>query len=227
MAKYKPGPLATEISGTIGSCVFSAGRSGLILRKQQPHRSNKSPAQIIAQHQFGQASNSWRLLATQLKVAWDRAAASISSTNADPSVRISGFQLYLKMYGTFAAWPSWSSTVVPTAISSSPVLLIVPSAHYDVPELTVLLYGPGVSASSLVYFRCATNYTSYFPKNFRSWRWIGVGEYSSFPYDFIDGYKAAFGTPQAGQWCALQAITIEPGQAPSPSYVAPMLWHAS
>lgn len=227
MAKFRPGPLATDISGTIGSTVFSHGRSGFILRKQQPHRSNKSPAQITAKHQFGQASNSWHLLSSSLKQAWNKAATQISSTSDDPSVRVTGFGLFMKMYGTYAAWPSWSSTVVPTALASSPILLIAPSAHYDVPELTFLLYGPGVTSNALVYFRCATSMTQWYPASFRNWRWIGVGEYGSFPYDFISGYLDAFGTPQDGVWCAVQAITIEPGQAPSPSYIAPMRWHHS
>lgn len=227
MAKYKPGPLATDISGTIGSCCFSSGRSGFIVRRSQPHRSNKSSAQIIAQHQFGQASNAWRLLSSQLRTAWNAAAKSIAATNSDPSVRLTGFSLFMKMYGTYAAWPGWTSTVPPTAIASSSVLLIAPGAHYDVPELNVTIYGPGVSASSLVYFRCSTAFTSEFPFHFRTWRWIGVGQYDSFPYDFISGYLAAFGSPQNGQYCALQAISIEPGQAPSPSYIAPMRWHHS
>lgn len=227
MAKYKSGPLATDISGSIGGITFSHGRSGSIIRKSQPHRSNRSEPQRIAQHQFGQASRSWYALASQLKVAWNKTATTISSASADPSSRVTGFQLYMKMYGTFAAWPGWSSTVAPSAIASSSVLLILPSAHYDVPELTVLLYGPGVSADALVFFRCATNFTDFYPSSFRTWRWIGVGTYSEFPYDFITGYVNAFGPGQNGQWCALQAIVIEPGQAPSPSYISPMHWHSS
>jgi len=227
MAKYRPGPLATDISGTIGSTVFSRGRSGPILRRQQPHRKNTTARQANARANFASASSSWKLLSATLKLAWTKAAESIGTQDADPSLRMTGFALFMQMYGTYAAFPTWSSSVLPTGIASSPLLLIVPSAHVDVPEFNIIPYGPGVSNDALVFFRCATNKLDYTSSHWRSWKWIGVDTYSSFPVDFMAGYLAAFGTPSFGEYYGLQGIVIEPGQVPSPSMVISGRWHNS
>ena len=227
MAKYRPGPLATDISGTIGSTVFSRGRSGPILRRQQPHRSNTTARQVNARANFASASQSWKLLSASLKLAWTKAAESIGSQDADPSLRLTGFSLFMQMYGTYAAFPTWSSSALPTGIASSPLLIFISAAHVDVPELTINIYGPGVSNDALVYFRAATNRKNHTSSHWRSWKWIGVDTYSNYPVDFIAGYLAAFGTPSHSEYYGLQGIVIEPGQVPSPSLVISGRWHNS
>lgn len=227
MARYNPGPIAADISGSIGSLNFAVGRGGPIIRIKAPHRSNKSARQRQAQHTFGRAAHHWAALTQLQQTAWNNAAAAIGTATTDPSHRVTGYQLFMRAYARYATVDNMSAAETPTPLASSAVLLIIPSAHYDVPELSTLIYAPGVSVGTPVYFLAAASNKSYPPRSWRNWAYIGQGDYGSFPYDFISGWLASFGTPQNGQYSAIRAIACESGQIPSPSYVAPFRWHHS
>jgi len=224
MAKFRPGPLVSEIHGSIGGITFSDSRTGQIIRKRCPPKSNHTLSQHAAQLSFGNAARTWRDLSDPLQLAWNRAANSIAGVKSDSALRLTGYQLWMRTYAPAAAAYSISSSAEPTSTSSPPLALALVTAEYDTPSLMASVLALKVFADTVVYALGACSILDGPTTRYNMWRFLGSGLYDDSPLDFISGWYSAFGTPQEYSRGCLRLFTVAPGHPPSTPLMAPFQW---
>jgi len=70
MAKYSPGPLAGQISGSIGGSTYSHNRYGPYIRRRAVPVTSTSEDALNAKARFGGTSQAWQALTAPEKLAW-------------------------------------------------------------------------------------------------------------------------------------------------------------
>jgi hypothetical protein len=227
MAKFRPGPLCAEIHGSIGGITFADSRNGQIVRPRCPGKSNHTEAQIQSKTNFGSAARAWSNLDSAHKLAWNRAAVSVSGVQSNTTQRLSGFQLWMKTYSCFAGSPSITSSAVPAGAATPPLVLQVTTPYLDVPSLSVAFYSISPLPDTVIFARGAQTF-SFDPKaKFRCWRWLGSGLYADSPLDFIYGWLDAFGSPEENQIAGLELFAVAPGHPPSVPLTVTFPWEHS
>lgn len=112
MALFTPGPLISDIRGTLNGCTFSRSGATRIIRRTGARRQTPTPATENVHNLFRLATASWTALSAADKLAWSAwAQSSPHSTRLATSRPLSGRQLYL------ATWLHQSGAITPTAPS--------------------------------------------------------------------------------------------------------------
>jgi len=81
MALFTPGPLAGQVSGRVGSSVFSHNRGGTYIRNGTIPKKVLSPAAIAAKARLTTLSRQWQAIAADDRMAWTTWAATNPITN--------------------------------------------------------------------------------------------------------------------------------------------------
>lgn len=122
MAIFRPGPIASIISGTINGINFVNAKGSAIMRKVLIRRNQVSNKQISQRAKMQTITNAWRSLTVPDQQSWRTAAASFPRINRLGLPRfLSGFQLYLtyvlQHFDTLASFniPCLQMSVAPPA----------------------------------------------------------------------------------------------------------------
>ena len=116
MAIVTPGPLISQITGSIGGTCFAPAAGGAVARnKPLPRRHSSTYAADQASRMIA-AQRAWLAADDDVRLAWSRAAALYPTTNRlGKSSHISGHALFLRVY---AAPPGLSISAPSHAVSS-------------------------------------------------------------------------------------------------------------
>lgn len=98
MAIFRPGPLVSEIRGSVGGTTFSRNPAGQIIRQRSNPVNPNSSRQQTVRTVLATISNRWGNILTQAqRDAWDTYAAAVTMTNrlGDPFF-LAGFQHYVR-----------------------------------------------------------------------------------------------------------------------------------
>ncbi len=123
MALYRPGPIVSEIRGSIGGSTFSRNAAGQYIRQRSNPVNPNTDRQQAVRTLLGAVAQRWSsVLDAAQRTAWDTYAAAVVMTNGlgDP-VYLSGFQHYVR---------SNTARVLGTAlpVDDGPTVLTLPPA---------------------------------------------------------------------------------------------------
>lgn len=98
MAIYKPGPIVSDIRGSIGGTTFGRNRAGLFARRRVSPTNPNTPLQQEIRSQFAVSTNNWRTLLTQAqRDGWnDLGTTTIFKNAIGEDYNPSGIQLYVR-----------------------------------------------------------------------------------------------------------------------------------
>ena len=97
MAKLKLGPMATQISGSIGSTTFSHNRGGAYMRNRAIADTHISIPAMQAKDRLGRISGKWADLTDPVRSAWTEWARQNPVTDRLGEVRpLDGHQAFVK-----------------------------------------------------------------------------------------------------------------------------------
>lgn len=122
MARFLPGPLISNISGSVGGQTFATGPGGLMVRQRSSPTQPQSPAQQAVRQSLSNVSKSWSdVLTDAQRQSWiDFAAANpIPGAFGEPMV-LSGIGMYVRLNQQLVQGES-------AMISNPPLDLVVPS----------------------------------------------------------------------------------------------------
>lgn len=98
MAIFRPGPLATAISGTIGGVNFVHAKAGPVIRQRIRRTKNLSLSSLTNRSAMHQVRALWRSLAENQRSAWRKAASDFPFTNRlGLTSNLTGFALFTKL----------------------------------------------------------------------------------------------------------------------------------
>jgi hypothetical protein len=70
MAKVTPGPIISNISGSVGSATFRNDKSGLVLYQKPVPTTKRSDHQMYVRSSFKRTASAWRALDDDIRLAW-------------------------------------------------------------------------------------------------------------------------------------------------------------
>lgn len=127
MALIQPGPLASDIRGSMGGSVFSRNRSGLYIRRRVSPVNPATPAQTAARNRISALQAAFRdTLTPAERSAWEALAASTSAVNK------LGLGIVLTAQNLFVKINSLVLAAGETRLDTAPV----PPAGIDLSPLT-------------------------------------------------------------------------------------------
>jgi len=125
MAIFKPGALATDISGSIGGTTFSHNRGGMYVRNRSIPTNPKTDYQTNIREILAELSAQWRGLAN--KNAWTSWAQQNPVTNAiGAQITLTGHQAYVQLNSRIRQ--AGDSVITSPPIIAAPVALLTLSA---------------------------------------------------------------------------------------------------
>ena len=104
MPQIKFSGLVTDMKGKAGGSVFSSNKQGAYMRNNKWGGGRKSNRWDVSKTKMAALSNSWQLLTTEQKDAWNHAAADYPFLNKFKEEYIgSGYQVYMSLNGNLLA----------------------------------------------------------------------------------------------------------------------------
>jgi len=104
MPQIKFSGLVTDMKGKAGGSVFSSNKQGAYMRNNKWGGGRKSNRWDVSKTKMAALSNSWQLLTTEQKEAWNVAAADYPFLNKFKEEYIaSGYQVYMSLNGNLLA----------------------------------------------------------------------------------------------------------------------------
>lgn len=97
MAKYVPGPMIGQLSGSQGNTTFSHNRSGSYTRNRTIPVNPSTPSQTSARTSFTDFSQTWRVLSASQQLGWEQIAALDPIIDSQgQSIVLSGIAYYVR-----------------------------------------------------------------------------------------------------------------------------------
>ena len=116
MGNIKYGPLADEVSGTIGGVTFFRGRHSKCARTWRAPSNKQRPDQLTRRRILATVSNAWRTdLDNAMRTSWDTYALTCPFTNAlGETYYLTGFEMFCRNNATWWPWNAgWLQTMPP------------------------------------------------------------------------------------------------------------------
>ena len=211
MALVVPGPMAGQISGRVGSVVFSHNKGGPYVRNGTIPTASTTPAALAAKARLGGAATTWITLTAAQRLAWKEWAGENPAVNrVGHQITLTGISAFV---GNFARMHLASETtlVVPPIVSGPLPLLSF--------SITADLFTPGCAATftptplgtndalwmeAVVLNSAAINHVGNLT------RWIGcTAKAAATDYDFQTDIEAVFGSLTEGQTIVMLASVFD------------------
>lgn len=98
MALIKYGPLAQEISGTVGGCTFARVAGAKVVRGWRAPCNKRTPWQMAQRQRLYEAATHWeRDLTVEQRLLWDEYAGTCDFTNPLGEIyNLSGYQMFVR-----------------------------------------------------------------------------------------------------------------------------------
>jgi hypothetical protein len=158
MGIVKYGPLADEVSGTVGGVTFARVHSAKSVRAWRAPVNKRRTAQLTQRYLFARSSGRWfdSLDSTQ-RGDWDDYAATCSFTNAlSEEYFLKGFNMYVRNNSIVVAQGFSDFTEAPTAEGFPPTITLTLTLIHATGVLTLTDQDPAPSNPSEFLFECHT-----------------------------------------------------------------------
>ena len=158
MGLVKYGPLATEVSGSVGGVTFARVHNAKACRTWRQPVNKRRPTQLVQRYIFSRSSGRWfdTLDSTQ-RSDWDDYAATCEFTNSlgDP-YELNGFNMYVRNNTIVVVQDYSDFTDAPTAEGFPPTITLTFDLTHATGELRLVTCDPAPSDPGQLLFECHT-----------------------------------------------------------------------
>ena len=216
MAKLKLGPLATQISGSIGSTTFSHNRGGAYMRNRAIADTHISIPAMQAKDRLGRISGKWSDLTDPVRSAWTEWARQHPVTDRLGEVRpLDGHQAFVKCMTRLDQMGVSPLPATPPTVPA-PIPAVAGILVYDIGSGGVsLAFTPSpTGANEYIWLQGAllvSNGISYVDNVLKYVHAYGPAQTTAL--DFHAEFEAIWGVPTVGQRVSvlIQVIDITTG----------------
>lgn len=221
MAKVRLSSLVQGITGSIGGLTFANTTNGTVLKRRGIKVNQQTRKQLAARALWNRALVAWNALSTSTRNQWIALAEVVTwPTPLGQSRRLSGWQLFHKMYSPYAV-ATFYSTPLPVAPPTSgtsrqvaqPFLSI---AAGNIIRLRYFPYSTGTTQLVGLYINSTASTVR--PKFLKPGQLAGWTYISGNNLNQDNNIRAVTGTIRNNTWLTGAVILIEPGKLPSPPY---------
>lgn len=210
MANYRPGPLVSGISGSVGGITFTTGGRTSKIGERAQLTNRLTVAQETARARMAYVRHAWSTLTAAQRQAWNNAAALVRETNSlgvERSMRGVDAFTRANMYGRMRG---------AALISTPPARLVgvMPSASQFRMQgvgqnfvLITTLENLGAGALPIMLWGCAT-WSNRAGARLRNWRYLG---YVASGYGWnnpVVGIPSILGYAPANSWVGLRVMSL-------------------
>ena len=211
MAKITPGPTVGQISGSIGSTVYSHNRYGAYIRSRTiPTNPNTAHQQVIRSI-LAACSSAWKALTTAQKVAWQAWAQTNPIIDRLGAQQVlAGNAAYIALSHRIMQTGGAAATDPPVTDVPPPLLTLVGEFDIGPGDFDLTFTGTPLAAGHRLYVQAAVtespavNYT----KNLLKLIVISAAAEAG-PLDIQTELTARFGTLQVGQTVHAQCSVLD------------------
>jgi len=202
MAKFSPGPLAGQISGSIGGSTYSHNRYGPYIRRRAVPVTSTTEAAMNAKSRLGNTSQAWQALTAAQKLAW-KAWGDYNPTidalgNAQP---LAGNVAYIQL-NTRLLQAGQSQISTPPIIPAPPSLAsLVQECDIGAGDCDLTFTATPLGAGLMLRIRAAVVNSGGIKYVRNLMRVVGFSAAAqASPFDHQSLVEAVFGTLVVGQW---------------------------
>lgn len=128
MAKFTPGALVGQISGSVGGTTFSHNRFGPYMRRRAVPITSTTPAAMAAKAALAAGSTAWQALAAANKLSWNAWALVNPVTNSlGQAQALTGHQAFTGIYARCLKVGTATLTLPPTEPAPTPLTSLTQS----------------------------------------------------------------------------------------------------
>jgi len=207
MAIFKPGPLATDITGSVGGVTFVRHRGNNIAR-HRPAKKKKTSARALAHRaRYARQHNAWVNLTPLERLAWRIFAAQYATTNR------------LGLPRNLTAYQCFMKTALPLDGNFGPPVLTNPPLYTSImPTISTWQFQNGGGKTITIangtlpttaYIWGARPITTNPLRTFNRWTFLTKLTNSVSPQtlDFTTAWDQLLGDPAVGETCAVRIYT--------------------
>jgi hypothetical protein len=211
VAKFRPGPLVSEIRNALGSQVFSRNQYGAFVRARVDPDNTETPDRATAKAAMTAAADAWNNSLTDAdRLAWHATAESAAVKARSPLyTQINGVGLFVKLW-LYAHW--WSGNFLlapPQDLLTPPLESIGLTANFDTPELEISFAPSPIPAGQILMVYATPPLNAGVTRPHRWFKPIsGLPATTTSPQDLSTEYLNAFNPPAPGQKVFVRAMMM-------------------
>lgn len=210
MALIVPGSLAGQVSGRIGSVVYSHNRGGPYVRNGTIPTLVTSPAAMAVKARLAAASQAWQALTSAQKLAWGAWAQTNPVINrVGHSVTLSGHQCYVMLNTRIAQAGGTAITVPPIAAAPGPLTSLSLTADIGAGDFEAVFTATPLGAGIGLWTRAAVVDSTGINNVSNLLKVVDISAAAeTSPYDIEAAITASFGTLTVGQVVHIEVSTV-------------------
>lgn len=210
MAKITPGPLAGQISGRLGSAVFSHNKGGPYVRNGTIPTVVTSDEAIAAKARLTAASQSWAGLTDADRLSWTLYAQQNTVLDRlGHQITLSGASMFNRFFCRLALSTDTPLDVAPVGDPPKPLRGIIITAEAATPEISLEFTDTPIGPDDRLIVRAClleSPGVSYIRNRLRYILTSSTAHTS--PLDITANFVARFGAPQEHQTLHVQAYVL-------------------
>lgn len=159
MAKFKPGPLAASISGSVGGTTFAHNRGGAYMRLRSVPSNPSTVYQQNIRSFLANISQGWRSLTAAQQLAWSNWAQQNPITDViGEAIHLSGHQAYVKLNHRLAQAGNNLISTPPITAPPTPLLTLAVTGDASDSEVALAFTATPLAAGIKIFcWACVTN----------------------------------------------------------------------
>lgn len=220
MAIFTPGPMAAQISGSIGGTTFSHNKGGAYIRNRAIPTDPSSVAQLARRATLSTLSSTWQDLLAAEREAWAEWSRQNPVINAlGSSILLSGHQGYIKLNSKILLAGNTKIDVPPISAAPDAFTSVVQDGDIGLGDVN-LTFAPALEAGNQVeLWGAITNSAgiTYVENLYKFVSFSPVDEAS--PWDNESDLIAALGTLTVGQTLHIKAAQYDPATGQSSQFL--------
>ena len=211
MALITPGPMAGQISGRLGSTVFSHGKSGPIVRNGTIPTKATTISALAAKARMGGAATTWTTLTAAQRLAWKEWAGENPSTNRlGHQITLSAIAAFCGNFARMHLCGETTLTVPPIVAGPLPLLSFSIEADIGAGDTIAIFTPTPIGANNAIWLEAVVLNSPAINHVANLTRFISVSaKNAATDIDYLAALEAVFGTLTVGQTVVLLARVMD------------------
>ena len=201
MAKFTPGALVGQISGSVGGTTFSHNRYGPYMRRRAVPVTSTTPAALAAKAALAAGSTAWQALAAASKLAWNSWALTNPITNSlGQTQTLTGHQAFTGLYARALRAASPTLELPPLEPAPAPLTSLTQTCDIGIGTFQLAFTPVPLAATEHLWIRAAVSDSIGIQYVENLLRFVYVSNPAlAAPFEHLNALQLKFGTVAVGQ----------------------------
>lgn len=211
MAKFTPGALVGQISGSVGGTVFSHNRFGPYMRRRAVPVTSTTPAALAAKAALAAGSTAWQAMAAADKLAWNAWALVNPVINSlGQAQTLTGHQAYTGLFARGTKLALTPPALPPLIPAPSPLVTLTQSCDIGGGTFDLTFSSTPLGADKSLWIKAAVvdSVGINFVQNLLRYCGTSAAAQAS-PYDHQARIEAIFGTLIEDQYVHVEVMVFD------------------